>query len=332
MTSGQPDPSSLPRAAKGALGRRGLMAGVAAATAGLLAYAQGRQTEVAHAVDGTFDNINLNATGKINIGVAGQDGFADIHTVNNLGGLRFYNAATLGTTPDGAALQFWGNGSGLPGRAFIDTGAHDAAGIFFRTAGNGGTVTERMKIDANGTTTVTGDIAISGMKQFVIDHPLDPDNQYLYHSVVEGPEQFNVYSGNVTTDSNGLAVVGLPRYFEAINRDLRYQLTVLGSFAQAIVAAPVQNNQFTIRTDKPSVTVSWQVMGVRNDAYARARPFVAERPKTGVEVGSRLHPEVYSLPAERSLGNRTNPTSITNRPSGNSAPVTNDGGGNQRPR
>src|SRR5688572_4180751 len=67
MTSGQPDPSSLPKAAKGVLGRRGLMAGVAAATAGLLAYAQARNTEVAHAVDATFDNltvtnINLNAT------------------------------------------------------------------------------------------------------------------------------------------------------------------------------------------------------------------------------------------------------------------------------
>ena len=129
MTSGQPDPSSLPRAAKGVIQRRGLMAGVAAATAALLTYAQGRNTEVAQAVDGTFDNINLNAPGKINIGVAGKDGFADIHTVNNLGGLRFYNAATLTTVPDGAALQFWGNGSGLPGRAFIDSGADNNSGI-----------------------------------------------------------------------------------------------------------------------------------------------------------------------------------------------------------
>jgi hypothetical protein len=326
MTSGQPDPSSLPRAAKSVLGRRGLMAGVAAATAGLLAYAQGRNTEVAYAVDGTFDNVNINPTGKVNIGTVAQNQFADIHTTTNLGGLRFYNAATLTTVPEGAALQFWGNGSGLPGRAFIDSGANNDAGIFFRTAASGGTVTERLKIDANGTSTFTGDVAISGMKQFVIDHPLDPDNQYLYHSVVEGPEQYNVYTGNVTTDSSGQAAVTLPAYFEAINRDLRYQLTVLGNFAQAIVATPVQNNQFTIRTDKPSVTVSWQVMGIRNDAYARARPFVAERPKTGVEVGSRLHPEVFNLPADRSVGNRTNFMSIINRPSPNSAPQTNDGG------
>jgi len=312
------------------------MAGVSAATAALLAYANGRNTEVAYAVDGTFDNVtttnlNLNATGKVNITTSAQNQFADIHTTTNLGGLRFYNAATLETSPAGAALQFWGNGSGLPGRAFIDSGANNDAGIFFRTATTGGTVTERLKIDAAGTSTFTGDVAISGMKQFIIDHPLDPDNQYLFHSVVEGPEQFNVYTGNVTTDGNGRATVALPAYFEALNRDFRYQLTVLGGFALAVVSGKVQNNQFAIQTDRPNVEVSWQVMGIRNDAYARAHPFEAERPKTGVEVGSRLHPEVYNLPADRSVGNRTNPTSITNRPSGNSAPSSN-GGGEQRPR
>jgi hypothetical protein len=310
------------------------MAGVAAATAGLLAYAQARNTEVALAVDGTFDNltvsnINLNATGKINIGVAGKDGFADIHTVNNLGGLRFYNAATLTTTPEGAALQFWGNGSGLPGQAFIDSGAAADAAVILRTAPAGGTVAERMRINSAGNTTFTGDVAISGQKTFVIDHPLDPDNQYLYHSVVEGPEQYLVYNGNVTTDSSGQAVVTLPHYFEAINRDLRYQLTVLGGFAQATIASKVQNNQFTIRTDRPGVEVSWQVTGVRNDIYTRNHPFVAERPKTGVEIGSRFHPEDYNLPEDRSRGNRLSPVNITNRTSGNSAPSSN--GGSQRP-
>jgi len=330
MSSGQPDLAPLKQAAKGAMRRRGLMAGVAAATAALFTYANGRNTEVAYAVDGTFDNVNINSSGKINISAPTANIFADIHTTTNLGGLRFYNAATLTSTPDGAALQFWGNGSGLPGQAFIDSGAHNDAAIIFRTAQNGGTVTERMRISSAGNTTVTGDIAISGMKQFVIDHPLDPDNKYLYHSVVEGPEQFNVYTGNVKTDGNSQAVVTLPNYFEAINRDFRYQLTVLGTFAQAIVATPVQNNQFTIRTDKPGVDVSWQVWGIRNDVYARNHPFTVERPKTGAEVGSRFHPDDYNLPQERSRGNRLSPTSVTNGPGTNSAPQPN--GGSQRPR
>jgi hypothetical protein len=236
--------------------------------------------------------------------------------------MRYYNAATLTSTPDGAAIQFWGNGSGLPGQAYIDSGAHTDAAVVLRTASTGGTITERMRINAAGNTTFTGDVAITGMKQFVIDHPLDPDNQYLYHSVVEGPEQFNVYSGNATTDATGHAVVSLPRYFEALNRDYRYQLTVIGNFAQATVAAKIQNNQFTIRTDQPSIEVSWQVTGIRNDAHAKADPFVAERPKKDEEIGSRFYPEDFNLPQDRGIRIRRG-TPETIRPGGNGTRTNN---------
>jgi hypothetical protein len=176
MTSGQPDSLPLTKATKSAVQRRGLLAGIAAATAGLLAYTNARNTEVAYAVDGSFDNLNLN--GDITFQAGSVNIFRDIHTSTNLGGMRFYNASTLTSTPDGAAIQFWGNGAGLPGQAFIDSGAHSQSAIVLRTAPTGGTITERMRINATGTTTFTGDVAITGMKQFVIDHPLDPDNQY----------------------------------------------------------------------------------------------------------------------------------------------------------
>ena len=45
----------------------------------------------------------------------------------------------------------------------------------------------------------------------------------------------NVYSGNISTNANGYATVTLPDYFEAANKDFRYQLTVIGSFTQVIV-------------------------------------------------------------------------------------------------
>jgi len=306
MKSGQP-------ASLGALKRRGFLAGIATATAALLAYTNKNNAEVAYAADGSFDNLALN--GNITFQAPLVNIYRDIHTSTNLGGMRFYNASVLSSTPDGAAIQFWGNGAGLPGQAYIDSGAHNSAAVILRTAPSGGRVTERMRIDSAGTTTFTGDVAITGMKQFVIDHPLDPDNQYLYHSVVEGPEQFNVYSGNVTTDSAGHAVVSLPRYFEAINRDLRYQLTVIVNFAQATVAAKVQNNQFTIRTDQPGVEVSWQVTGIRNDAHAKAHPFVAERPKKNEEIGTRFYPEDFNLPADRGVRIRRG-TPETIRPDG----------------
>src|SRR5262249_7385171 len=124
----------------------------------------------------------------------------------------------------------------------------------------------------SGRVDVIGNLYVSGSKNFKIDHPLDPANKYLIHSCVESPEGKNIYDGNVTTDSNGDAIVTLPNYFQALNRDFRYQLTVIGQFAQAIVAKEIKENHFAIRTDKPNVKVSWQVTGIRQDAYMQAHP------------------------------------------------------------
>jgi hypothetical protein len=133
-----------------------------------------------------------------------------------------------------------------------------------------------------------------------IDHPLDPKNKYLYHSTVQSPDMKNVYDGNVTTDEYGEAVVVLPDYFEAFNRDFRYQLTVVGRFAQAIISQQVKNNRFTIKTDKPNVYVSWQVTGIRQDPYANAHRSPVEEDKPTEERGKYLHPTEWGKP--ESLG------------------------------
>jgi hypothetical protein len=143
-----------------------------------------------------------------------------------------------------------------------------------------------------GKVTVLGTLSKSS-GAFKIDHPLDPQNKYLYHSFIESPDMMNIYNGNVTTDEHGEAKVTLPDYFEALNRDFRYQLTVVGQFAQAIVASKIKGNGFTIKTDKPSVEVSWQVTGVRQDAYANAHRIQVEEEKPASERGRLLHPEVY---------------------------------------
>jgi hypothetical protein len=89
----------------------------------------------------------------------------------------------------------------------------------------------------------------------------------------------NIYNGNVTTDAQGNAVIHLPEWLEALNRDFRYQLTVIGQFSQAIVASKIANHQFTIKTDKPHVEVSWQVTGIRQDAWANAHRIPVEQLK-----------------------------------------------------
>jgi hypothetical protein len=111
----------------------------------------------------------------------------------------------------------------------------------------------------------------------------------------------NVYNGNVTTDGEGLATVTLPDYFEALNRDFRYQLTVIGTFAQAIVAQEIEDGQFVIQTDQPNVKVSWQVTGIRQDPYARANRIVVEEDKPPEERGTYLHPEAHGQPESRGL-------------------------------
>jgi hypothetical protein len=154
--------------------------------------------------------------------------------------------------------------------------------------------TSNLNVRVNGNLNVAGNVeAMGGTKHFKIDDPLDPANKYLYHASVESPDMMNIYNGNITTNSRGIALVTLPDYFEALNRDFRYQLTVIGQFAQAIVAQEIRHNHFTIQTSKPNVRVSWQVTGIRHDAYAEAHPSPVEVDKPVAERGHYLHPELF---------------------------------------
>ena len=68
---------------------------------------------------------------------------------------------------------------------------------------------------------------------------------------------------------------------------------------QAIVLKRIESNRSQIKTDKPHVEVSWQVTGVRQDAYANARRIPAEELKPEAERGTYLpsgsvHAEAYS--------------------------------------
>ena len=157
-----------------------------------------------------------------------------------------------------------------------------------------------------GNVDVVGSVSKSG-GSFKIDHPLDPANKYLYHSFVESPDMKNIYDGNVITDASGHASVTLPEWFEALNSDFRYQLTVIGQFAHAIVASEISNNTFTIRTDKPNVKVSWQVTGIRQDAWAKAHRIPVEVEKAQVDQGHYLHPELYGHAGEANIGTLHHP-------------------------
>jgi hypothetical protein len=111
----------------------------------------------------------------------------------------------------------------------------------------------------------------------------------------------NIYNGTVTTDTSGEAVVTLPDWFEALNQDFRYQLTVIGTFAQAIVAEKVKGNRFTVKTNAPNVEVSWQVTGIRHDAYANMHRIPVEEQKAEDERGLFLHPDAFNQPESKGI-------------------------------
>jgi Collagen triple helix repeat (20 copies) len=181
--------------------------------------------------------------------------------------------------------------------------ATNSAGVY--GIGNNGALAGKFSgnVDVDGNLVIIGDMLVAGNKNFRIDHPLDPENKYLVHYCVEGAEAQNVYNGNIMTDANGEGIVDMPVYFEAANINFKYQLTVIGQFAQAIVGSEVKNNRFVIKTDKPNVKVSWQVTATRNDAYAQKHGYNAEPMKPENERGKYLAPELYGQPAKADANN-----------------------------
>jgi hypothetical protein len=141
---------------------------------------------------------------------------------------------------------------------------------------------------------------------------------------VESPDMKNVYDGVMTTDANGFATVTMPAWFEALNRDFRYQLTAIGQFSQAIIAKKMANGQFTIQTDKPNVEVSWQITGIRQDAWANAHRIPVEEAKPDAERGLYMHPELFGHAGELGIGQ------LRKGPGGKLVPIRTQTGAPQR--
>ena len=220
-------------------------------------------------------------------------------------GLSFHNdgvqGITTATQSDGLHAGVFGEAAQSDGVIGTSNSGLHAGVAGANTAGGNGIYGESASPGYAGY--FFGDVSVNGTLSkaagsFKIDHPLDPANQTLSHSLVESPDMMNIYNGNVITDAHGDATVSLPAYFESLNRDFRYQLTVIEQFAQAIISSEIKDNRFTIKTDKPDVKVSWMVTGVRQDAYANAHRISVEEYKAANEHGKYIHPALYGQPKE----------------------------------
>jgi hypothetical protein len=193
-------------------------------------------------------------------------------------------------------------GTGVLGRGYIGVeGRTDGTAYSQGVLGdNDGSNTRGFAGYFNGRVQVAGNL-IKGGGSFQIDHPLDPENKYLSHSFVESPDMKNIYDGVVVLDANGKAVVQLPAWFEALNRDFRYQLTGIGGYAPVYISQEVAGNQFQIAGGTPGLKVSWQVTGIRHDPYAEQNRVKVEEEKPAFERGRYLYPAAYGLPTSAGI-------------------------------
>jgi hypothetical protein len=217
--------------------------------------------------------VNTSAAGT-NHGVKGEnqstEGGSGVFGSSPFVGVWGYSSGLWGVYGYSTAA----GGSGVYGTAI---GANSKAGYF------------------SGNVTVTGTLSKGG-GSFLIDHPLDPENKYLLHSFVESPDMMNVYNGNVVLDEAGEARVDLPSWFEALNRDFRYQLTPLGAPGPNLhILREIQENAFAIAGGTPGLKVSWQVTGIRKDPYAETHRIPVEMEKPPEEKGTYLHPAEYGV-------------------------------------
>jgi hypothetical protein len=124
----------------------------------------------------------------------------------------------------------------------------------------------------------------------------------------------NVYDGIVTLDNNGEAKIELPKWFNTLNKDFRYQITAIGTPGPNLYIAEEiseltkdnnsssnNNNLFKIAGGTAGMKVSWQVTGIRNDSWANANRIQVEEDKPTMEQDSYIHPDLYGQQAEKGI-------------------------------
>ncbi len=257
---------------------------------------------------GVWGKASSTASG-FSVGVYGQSANGDaLHgvstAVNGSGVAGFSNSNGTGNTNGAAGINTatTGVGNGVYGESDSPNGV----GGLFENAAAGlillGRVTPSQNlftVDGSGNGFFAGNLNVGGTLtkgggSFKIDDPLDPENKTLSHSFVESPDMMNIYNGLIRLDARGEAWVVLPDYFEVLNRDFRYQLTSVGaSQPRLYIAREVKGNRFKIAGGKPNAKVSWQLTGIRQDAWANAHRIPVEEDKPLDQRGKYLHPELY---------------------------------------
>ncbi len=241
----------------------------------------------------------------------GVTGYASAATGNTFGGVfqsdsstgrGVFGLSTANVATDTGDGVYGETNSGLGHGVFgLNTRVgSDSFGVFGQSLGSYGSVGQGPLFGVY----ALGNSGATGVKSFRIDHPSDPENKYLLHYAAESPMPQNFYVGNVLTDSKGYAWVELPDYFDEVNINFKYQLTVISegdAFVQTMVSKEIRQNRFQVRSSAPNTKVSWRVDADRNDLYVRSKPPKDVVEKEGKDRGTYQHPELYGLGPERGI-------------------------------
>lgn len=259
--------------------------------------------------------LNLRTAGGIGVEGEGFNGVSGKSAANQGYAVFGNNTATPGGTVNTNAVGVAGLGgigvlgqttqgtlAGVLGQNFATTVVDDNAAILGQSNSGAGVIGSNIDLSYFGVISI-GDFAATGVKNFMIDHPMDPQNKYLKHFSIESDQVLNVYRGNITLDANGEAVATLPHYFQAININFSYQLTAVGTPAPGVYVKEeiTTGNTFKISGGNPGQKISWVVYAERNDPYLQQHP---EKRATEVDKrenlkGTYTHPQLYGQPASK---------------------------------
>ncbi len=79
------------------------------------------------------------------------------------------------------------------------------------------------------------------------------------------------------------------------------------------MAERIAGNRFKVAGGAPGMEVSWQVTGVRHDAFAEANRIRVEEDKPAEEIETYLHPEAFGLPEALSVDHERNQEPVEER-------------------
>lgn len=232
---------------------------------------------------------SMNDAGQFGITASGADRPGDrygkmrsLPPQSNIGALKFQAFGQEGFGTAASIYAKLGDANSISDNEA--GGVFAPASLFFATTGTDQRLTPRMTVSYNGNVgigdgemfpesklEVRGNIAASGTKNFMIDHPLEPGKK-LVHASIEGPEAAVYYRGESTL-INGQATVNLPEYFEKLTRKegRTVRLTNVDGFDKLAVKLQdeiqVKDGKFTVYSQnlKSNQKFYWEVKAVRSD-------------------------------------------------------------------